>query len=129
MIAQIAADTWQIDVDGNPERLQRGPRADARPHQDRGRLQRAGGEDHAAGADGELLPTTRDHHTPRAAAIELELLDLAAGPNGQVRPRPRCRIEIAGGRGDAAVVAVRERRRENAVLELGVLVLAKRQAG
>ncbi|MGY4374779.1 hypothetical protein ACVWZR_010103 [Bradyrhizobium sp. i1.3.1] len=129
MIAQIAADAGQIDRHGNAERLQRRTRADARPHQDRRRLQRACGQDHAAGGDGELLPAPRDHDARRAAAIELELFDLAVRPNDQVRPRARCCVEISGCGRDAPVIAIGEGRRKDAVLELAILVLSERQAG
>lgn len=128
MIAQIAADARQIDGHGNAEALQCSPWADARSHQDRWRLQRACGEDHAAGIDGECLSCARDRHARRAAAFELELLDRAVGPDGEVWPRPRRCIEIGGGGGDTSVIAVGEGRRKNAVLEFGVLVILERQA-
>ena len=80
-------------------------------------------------ADAELgLLASDPRLDPDAArALEQQPLDLGFGRDRQIVAQPGARVEIADRRRDPAVVQIRDRDREIAVLECAVLVLDKRE--
>jgi hypothetical protein len=97
-------------------------RPDAVAQQDGGRVDGAGGEDHLPAAELPLLAVHQRRHADAAPALEEQAADLGVGGDGQIRPRPHLRVQVAGGGGDALRPVDRDGDGEVAVLEAPVLV-------
>ncbi len=70
VVHQPGADSRQVGADLDAERAQIARRADAGAQQMRRRVDRAGAEDHLAGAEFDLPPADRGAHADAGGAVE-----------------------------------------------------------
>src|SRR5262249_39632628 len=127
---EVGADTGAVGDDGDAEGLQVRARSDTGAQQERGRVQRTGGEDDLVGHE---LPrraaAIRDLDAGRTPLLDQETTDAGIGQEGQVRAAARLRVEVGRGGRDAPVVEVVDGDREVTRSEVFVLVLDVGETG
>ena len=129
VLHQVLADAGLVERNGNAKLSQFARGADAGAHQQRRRLQRAGGKHGLAGTQFEAFAAAahRDAHSPQA--VEQNSLDMRIAHDREIGPLPHRPGEIAPRHSHALVIGVAMRDRRETVGERAVLVLDVAPAG